>query len=164
LASPPPLRGRSEVDSYHTAAQFDATVDEPTAEYLEAYTYWGLIDLDGQSWRYSVPHIMNYAARHPADPRMVVEALVRSLGPPDSSPPRLATLTAEQESVVTAFLEHVLIDPEWNACVTKRSRRWKSGRGPTSPCLCVPSPSPAHPQRLVSTVSSTGTVPPNRRP
>jgi hypothetical protein len=36
---------------------------------------------------------------------MVVEALIRSLRPPDRYPPRLATLTAEQEAVVVAFLE-----------------------------------------------------------
>ncbi len=36
---------------------------------------------------------------------MAVEALIRSLRPPDRYPPRLGTLTAEQEAVVVAFLE-----------------------------------------------------------
>src|SRR5262249_30158198 len=43
--------------------------------------------------------------RCPDDPAMAVEALIRSLRPPDRYPPRLATLTAEQETVVVAFLE-----------------------------------------------------------
>ena len=36
---------------------------------------------------------------------MAVEALIRSLRPPDHYPPRLATLTAEQEAIVVTFLE-----------------------------------------------------------
>ena len=40
---------------------------------------------------------------------MVCEALMRSLRPPDRYPPRLATLTADQESVVRAFLEQVAL-------------------------------------------------------
>ena len=43
--------------------------------------------------------------RRPDDPAMAVEALVRSLRPPDRYPPRLMTLTVQQESVVREFLE-----------------------------------------------------------
>jgi hypothetical protein len=116
LATPPPLplRGGSDVDSYTTAAPFDAALDQITDEYLEEYAYWGLIYLDARSWRYYVPHIIAYAASHPDDPRMVVEALVRSLRPPDRYPSRLPTLTAAQESIVTAFLEHLLVDAAWD--------------------------------------------------
>jgi len=39
----------------------------------------------------------------------VTEALVRSLRPPDRYPPRLATLSADQEDVVRAFLEQVAL-------------------------------------------------------
>ena len=42
---------------------------------------------------------------------MVVEALVRSLRPPDRYPPRLASLSVDQEAVVGAWLEHVAADP-----------------------------------------------------
>jgi hypothetical protein len=58
---------------------------------------------------------MSYAARHPDDPRMVVQALVHALRPPDRYPPRLATLSAEQEAVVCAFLEHMATSVAWEA-------------------------------------------------
>src|SRR4030095_15384259 len=45
------------------------------------------------------------SCRRPAHPAMAVEALIRSLRPPDRYPPRLGTLTAEQEAVVLTFLE-----------------------------------------------------------
>lgn len=38
---------------------------------------------------------------------MVVEGLLHNLRPPDREPPRLASLTAEQESVIVAFLDEV---------------------------------------------------------
>ena len=115
LASPPPLslRGGSDVDSYRRAVPFDPVEDEPTDEYLERYASWGLIYLDAQSWRHYVPHVIAYAMRHTADRHMVVEGFIRTLRPPDQYPPRLATLTPEQEAVVTAFLEGLLVDPAW---------------------------------------------------
>lgn len=45
--------------------------------------------------------------RHMDDPKMVVEGLLYSLRPPDREPPRLASLTAEQEAVIVGFLEQV---------------------------------------------------------
>jgi len=38
---------------------------------------------------------------------MAIEGVVSSLRPPDREPPRLATLTPEQETVIVAFLEHL---------------------------------------------------------
>lgn len=38
---------------------------------------------------------------------MVIEGLLCSLRPPDPEPPRLVTLTAEQEAVIAAFLEQL---------------------------------------------------------
>src|SRR5512132_1461363 len=61
--------------------------------------------LDAQSWRHYLPRLIDYAFRRPDDPAMAVEALIRSLRPPDRYPPRLGTLTAEQEAVVVTFLE-----------------------------------------------------------
>jgi hypothetical protein len=112
LASPPPLslRGGSDVDSYRRPASFDVLHDEPTDDYFEGYAFWGLIYLDAQSWRHYIPHLIAYAARHPDDPHMVVEALIRSLRPPDRYPPRLATLTQEQEDVLIAFLASIAAD------------------------------------------------------
>lgn len=99
------LRGGNAVDSYDEAAPFDPARDEPTDMYLEGFTFWGLGYLDARSWRHYLPRLMSYAFRHPDDPAMAVEALIRSLRPPERYPPRLATLTAEQEAVVVAFLE-----------------------------------------------------------
>jgi hypothetical protein len=109
-ADPPlTLRGGNEVDGYRSAEPFDASQDEPTDTYLEQFAYWGLIYLDAQSWRHYLPRLMAYAFNHPDDPRMVTGALVRSLRPPDRYPPRLATLTPDQENVVRSFLELVAL-------------------------------------------------------
>jgi hypothetical protein len=99
------LRGGYAVDSYDEAETFDPASDEPTDAYIEGFAFWGLGYLDAQSWRHYLPRLISYAFRRPDDPAMAVEALIRSLRAPDRYPPRLATLTAEQEAVVVAFLE-----------------------------------------------------------
>jgi hypothetical protein len=108
---PPPLtlRGGNEVDSYRRPAPFDPAQDEPTDAYLEGFAFWGLGYLDARSWRHYLPRLIDYAFRRPEDPAMVIEALVRSLRPPDLYPPRLATLNAEQETVIRLFLEQVAL-------------------------------------------------------
>ena len=111
VATDPPLtlRGGNEVDSYRYPTPFDAAQDEATDTYLEQLAFWGLAYLDARSWRHYLPRLMEYALTHPDDPAMVAEALVRSLRPPDRYPPRLATLTGEQEDVVRSFLELVAL-------------------------------------------------------
>jgi hypothetical protein len=105
-AAPPlTLRGGNAVDSYDEAEPFDPARDEPSDAYIEGFAFWGLGYLDAQSWRHYLPRLINYAFRHPNDPAMAVEALIRSLRPPDRYPPRLGSLTGEQETVVVAFLE-----------------------------------------------------------
>jgi uncharacterized protein DUF6714 len=106
------LRGGNAVDGYDEAEPFDPARDEPTDAYIEGFAFWGLGYLDAQSWRHYLPRLIEYAFRHPDDPAMAVEALVRSLRPPDRYPPRLATLTAEQEAVVVAFLERLALDAD----------------------------------------------------
>jgi hypothetical protein len=110
-ASPPALslRGGCEVDSYRRAEPYAENSDAPTDEYLERFAFWGLVYLDAHSWRHYLPRLIEYARTHAEDRAMVVEALVRSLRPPDRYPPRLATLTPEQESVVVGFLEGVAL-------------------------------------------------------
>src|SRR5262245_19771430 len=110
-AAPPPLtlRGGKAVDSYRQPSPFDPAEDEPTDAYLEGFAFWGLGYLDARSWRHYLPRLIDYAFRRPDDPAMVTEALVRSLRPPDRYPPRLATLSADQESVVRSFLEQVAL-------------------------------------------------------
>ena len=111
VRSPPPLtlRGGSAVDSYDQPTPFDPVQDEPTDAYVEGFAFWGLGYLDARSWRHYLPRLIEYAFTHPDDPAMVSDALLRSLRPPDRYPPRLATLTADQESVVRVFLEQVAL-------------------------------------------------------
>lgn len=101
------LRGGNAVDSYDVAPPFDPVLDNPTDAYLEAHTFWGLTHLDAASWRHYLPRLIDYAFRHMDDPGMVVEGLLYNLRPPDREPPRLASLTQEQESVIVAFLEEL---------------------------------------------------------
>ncbi len=109
--APPPLtlRGANAVDSYEEPMPFDPVTDEPLDAYLEGFAFWGITYLDAHSWRHYLPRLIDYAFRHPDDPAMVTEALVRSLRPPDRYPPRLATLSADQEGVVRAFLEQIAL-------------------------------------------------------
>ena len=111
VEAPPPLtlRGGNAVDGYDLPMPFDPALDEPTDAYLEGFAFWGLGYLDARSWRHYLPRLIDYGSRHPDDPAMVVEALVRSLRPPDRYPPRLATLTTDQEDVVRTFLEHIAL-------------------------------------------------------
>ena len=111
LGSPPPLtlRGGNAVDGYAQAVPFDPADDEATDTYVEGFAFWGIGYLDARSWRHYLPRLIDYAARHPHDPAMVIEALVRSLRPPDRYPPRLSTLNPAQESVVRSFLEEVAL-------------------------------------------------------
>ena len=111
LAEPPPLtlRGANAVDSYSLPTPFDPEEDEPTDQFLEGFAFWGVGYLDARSWRHYLPQLIDYALRHPDDPAMVSEALVRSLCPPDRYPPRLASLSEDQENVVRLFLEHVAL-------------------------------------------------------
>ena len=104
---PPPLtlRGGDAADSYDVPEQFDPALDEPTDAYIEMFAYHALPFLDARSWRHYLPRLIDFVLRHPDDERMVAEGLIYSLRAPDREPPRLATLTAEQESVVVAFLE-----------------------------------------------------------
>lgn len=101
------LRGGYAEDSYDSAPPPDPVLDEPTDAYLETYTFWGLAYLDPASWRHYLPRLINYSLRHMDDPKMAVEGLLHSLRPPDRDPPRLASLTADQEAVIVAFLEEV---------------------------------------------------------
>src|SRR5262245_51147572 len=107
VASSPPLtlRGGNAVDGYDLPEPFDPALDEPLDEYLRGYAFWGLVYLDARSWRHYLPRLIDHALRHPDDPGMVAEALVRSLRPPDRYPPRLASLSPDQENVISSFLE-----------------------------------------------------------
>ena len=109
-ASVPPsltLRGANAIDGYDVPMAFDPVQDEPTDAYLEGFAFWGISYLDAGSWRHYLPRLIDYAFSHPDDPAMVSEALVRSLRPPDRYPPRLGSLSADQEDVLRSFLEEI---------------------------------------------------------
>jgi hypothetical protein len=101
------LRGGNAEDSYDVPPAPDLELDRLSDEYLETYTFWGLAFLDAPSWRHYLAPLIDYAFRHMDDPRMAVEGLLHNLRPPDREPPRLASLTVEQEAVIVAFLEQV---------------------------------------------------------
>jgi hypothetical protein len=112
-ATPPAmtLRGGSAVDSYDAPPPFDPVLDEPTDAYLETHAYWGLAYLDPSSWRGYLPRLIDYALGHLGDRgSMITEGLLVSLRPPDREPPRLASLSAEQEAVVVAVLDVLAFD------------------------------------------------------
>ena len=117
LATPPPLtlRGANAVDSYDEPVPYDADADAPSDEYLERFAFWAMPYLDARSWRHYLPRFVEYTLAHPGDEHMVTEALVRSLRPPDRVPPRLATLTAEQEAVIVELLEMLAVDERQRA-------------------------------------------------
>ncbi len=112
-APPLTLRGGNDVDSYSRPRPYDPVEDAETDTYFERFAYWGLIYLDARSWRHYLPGLIDYTLRKPDDPAMVTEALVRSLRPPDRYPPRLATLTPEQEAVIADFLEQLALGEGW---------------------------------------------------
>jgi hypothetical protein len=112
LRTVPPmsLRGGNAVDDYREATPFDVSLDAVTDEYLEKY-FFGVAHLDPASWRHYLPHLIDLALRTLDRPGNATDALLMSLRPPDREPPRLSSLSAEQERVVVDFLEVMAFDP-----------------------------------------------------
>lgn len=108
------LRAGAELDSYRTPSPFDPRLDTLTDKYLEDYAE-GLTFLDPASWRFYLPHMMDFSLRHasrgarPGSSR-VIDAVLQSLRPPDREPPRFSVLTPEQEAAIVAFLERLAMD------------------------------------------------------
>ena len=98
------LRAGNDLDDYKQPSQFEPTADLISDAYLESYP-WGIAHLDAASWRHYLPHLIDYALRHRNDGNLVVDSLLNSLRPPDREPPRLASLSRQQESLITQFLE-----------------------------------------------------------
>ncbi|TXI93389.1 MAG: hypothetical protein E6Q34_05570 [Burkholderiaceae bacterium] len=105
------LRGGNQLDDYAQPSPFDPAVDSISDAYLEAYP-WGVAYLDASSWRHYLPYLIEYVIRHMKDGDLVVDALLSSLRPPDRVPPRLASLTAAQQALVTQFLESMAFDEQ----------------------------------------------------
>jgi hypothetical protein len=98
------LRGGDQLDDYKEPSAFDPSIDSISDGYLEKYR-WGVTYLDAASWRHYLPYLVEYTFRHMRDGSDVGDALLNSLRPPDREPPRLASLNAEQEVLVTQFLD-----------------------------------------------------------
>ncbi|HEX6049910.1 MAG TPA: DUF6714 family protein [Gemmatimonadaceae bacterium] len=104
------LRGGDRLDSYAEPPSFDPELDEPTDAYLETFAFNGLNFLDPPSWRHYLPSLIDYALRNIASNApgtMAIDGLLWSLRPPDRDPPRLASLTPEQEQVIVAALDEL---------------------------------------------------------
>lgn len=65
---------------------------------------------DPPSWRYYLPHLIEYSLRRKHEYSMVINALLTSLRPLDREPARLALFSPQQESVVPAFLDVMAFD------------------------------------------------------
>src|ERR1700730_14799910 len=105
------LRGGSAVDTYHVPPAFDPDLDRPTDAYLEEYAYLGLTYLDPASSRHYLPCLIDYAIRpFGATAPLVTDGLLSSLRPPDREPPRLGSISTEQEAVVVEFLDLLAFD------------------------------------------------------
>lgn len=112
---PMTLRAGDAVDSYDLPIPYDEQLDNINDDYLQKYAYFALPYLDTFSWRYYLPFLIDYSLRHAtaeASPEssLVVEGTLFSLRPPDREPPRLSTLSAEQESVIIKFLDLLAFD------------------------------------------------------
>jgi hypothetical protein len=106
------LRAGAAVDRYEEPPVFDADLDSVSDEYQERYAFDGLIYLDATSWRHYLPALIDYAIRSPRRPTMVIEGPLQSLRPPDRTPPRLGSLSPEQEAVMVKFLERLAFGDE----------------------------------------------------
>ena len=105
------LRSGVAIDVYQLPVPFDAEIDQPTDDYIEANAYFALPHLDTASWKHYLPHLIEYVLddeKHLNS--MVGEGLLWSLRPPDREPPRLESLTKEQKEVITNFLSFLAFE------------------------------------------------------
>ena len=104
------LRGGNALDSYDSPPPYDASIDAPTVDYLKAHAFHGLNFLDAPSWRHYLPRLIEYALTNIANnapDTMAIDGFLWSLRPPDRDPPRLGSLTPEQEEVIVATLDQL---------------------------------------------------------
>jgi len=105
------LRSGDALDAGRAPIPHEVLADAVSDAYLEAHP-WGVGWLDPHSWRHYLPFMMEYALRHAAQPSDVTDALLTSLRPPDRNPPRLGSLSKEQETVVLRFLDVLAHAPD----------------------------------------------------
>jgi len=98
------LRGGNDLDEYRSASAYNSAVDTISDTYLEQYC-WGLGYLDAGSWRHYLAYLIEYAVRHIDRSSEVVDSLLNNLRPPEREPPRLASLSDHQQTVIRRLLE-----------------------------------------------------------
>lgn len=103
------LRAGDALDDYRVEPKFDPVTDCICDEYLEEY-HWGINHLDSESWKHYLPALIEYSLKNIDQNSLVTIALLSSLRPPDRVKPRLASLSKEQERVITSFLEILAFD------------------------------------------------------
>jgi hypothetical protein len=103
------LRAGNELDDCRQPCPYDKNLDAVSDAYLEQY-FWGVSFLDAASWRHYLPHLIEYAIRNSRQSNNVTDALLNNLRPPDRDPPRLTSLSLEQEAAVTETLEYLAFD------------------------------------------------------
>ena len=123
------LRGGNALDSYDAPPPYEAEIDEPTDAYLEAHAFHGMTFVDAPSWRHYLPRLIDYALRNIASNApgtMAIDALLWSLRPPDRDPPRLTSLTPEQEDVIRAALDQLAFadDSVYGSDATQVLEEW----------------------------------------
>jgi hypothetical protein len=110
------LRAGNAMDNYEEPPKYDPIVDKPTDEYLEKY-YWGIAYLDPDSWKHYLPILINYTIRNKVNSgAMVIDSFLASLRPPDREPPRLGSLSIDEEKAVIEVLDSLAFseDSGWN--------------------------------------------------
>ena len=124
------LRGGNALDDGHAAPKYDAKIDVPTAEYIEA-NHCGISYLDPVSWRYYLPLLQDYALQNIRNPdSLAIESFISSLRPPDRMPPRLESLSPAQKAAVVAFLDRLAFDDAsvWKSqAITALEEYWAPG-------------------------------------
>ena len=101
-----PLRSGNAIDDYSVPVPFEPEHDKISDEYLENF-YWGLSYLDPESWRHYLPYLFQYSFRKIREGSVVTDALLSSLRPPERMPPRLGSLSVEQETAIRQAIEHL---------------------------------------------------------
>lgn len=111
-ANVPPmtLRRGNAIDNGESAIPFEAELDQPTTEYIDRY-HWGIPHLDSVSWCYYLPALLDHAVRNIANGKSTgVGTFLFSLRPPDRDPPRLGSLSKEQEAAIVSLLDKLAFD------------------------------------------------------
>lgn len=100
------LRAGNAIDDYAIPMPFEPEQDQVSDEYFENF-HWGLSYLDPSSWRHYLPYLFQYSFRRIHGDSFVIDSLLSSLRPPDRMPPRLDSLSAEQEKATRQAIEYL---------------------------------------------------------